>query len=259
MLNQKIPTAEFYEVLQNIYHIFNEELFSGELPNCLITVQRKKRVMGYFSSHRWVESSGDKIHELALNPAFFTSCNFIEVFQTVVHEMCHLWQFEFGKPSRSGYHNKEWANKMESIGLMPSNTGKPGGKRLGQSMNDYPIPGGTFESVCIELYKKGLFIKWFDRFPEVPLKIEELDHAADDAFTAVDENEIGHDEILENLYTIVSDVIKDIVPLETMEANAKIKQKTKYICEGCRAAVWGKPCLNIKCNDCKMDFITIKY
>lgn len=40
--------------------------------------------------------------------------------QTIVHEMVHLWQYEFGKPSHRTYHNKE-ADKM-AIGLMPSNT-----------------------------------------------------------------------------------------------------------------------------------------
>jgi hypothetical protein len=28
---------------------------------------------------------------------------------TLVHEMAHLQQNHFGKSSRTGYHNKEWA------------------------------------------------------------------------------------------------------------------------------------------------------
>lgn len=48
--------------------------------------------------------------------------------------MTHLWQYHFGKPGRRGYHNKEWANKMESIGLMPSSTGQPGGDKTGDKM-----------------------------------------------------------------------------------------------------------------------------
>lgn len=150
---QRIPTAEFYEELQKIYQFFNVELFNNELPNCLITVQRKKRVMGYFSPNRWVDDKENKIHELALNPSYFASCNFIEVFQTIVHEMCHLWQFECGKPSRRTYHNKEWADKMESIGLIPSSTGKVGGKKTGQSMNDYPEKG-EFLKIYVSNYLK---------------------------------------------------------------------------------------------------------
>ena len=40
--------------------------------------------------------------------------------------MTHLEQAHFGKPSRNGYHNKEWADLMERVGLMPSDTGAPG-------------------------------------------------------------------------------------------------------------------------------------
>jgi len=38
---------------------------------------------------------------------------------------------------------------MESIGLMPSDTGEPGGKRTGQRMSDYPIEGGAFYLQCV--------------------------------------------------------------------------------------------------------------
>jgi hypothetical protein len=31
---------------------------------------------------------------------------------TLFHEKAHLWQHHFGNPSRTGYHNKEWAACM---------------------------------------------------------------------------------------------------------------------------------------------------
>ena len=252
-----IPTEDFYNDLQKIYDIFNEKLFAKTLPNCLITVQRQKRVMGYFSSHRWVNEDGIKLHELALNPAYFTSCNFIEVFQTIVHEMCHLWQFEYGKVSRRSYHNKEWASKMESVGLIPSSTGTPGGKKTGQNMNDYPLKNGLFENICIDLYKKGLFVKWFDRFPEVQkINTNSINHSEiEDDHNFVNETD---EEILKNLYTVVSEIVCDIVPLEERE-NAINKQKAKYTCKNCGANVWGKNGLNLRCNDCNVDFDKINY
>jgi hypothetical protein len=42
-----------------------------------------------------------------------------------VHEMAHVWQHAHGKPSRNGYHNKEWAAKMDERGLIPSDTHPP--------------------------------------------------------------------------------------------------------------------------------------
>lgn len=248
--NNTVPTHEFYEVLQKIYHLFNSNFFDNMLTNCLITVQRQHSVMGYFSPNRWVNSEGVKIHELALNPSYFSSSNFIEVFQTLLHEMCHLWQFEHGTPSRKTYHNKEWANKMESLGLIPSSTGRPGGNKTGQSMNDYPEKGGAFEVFCIKLFQDGLFIKWFDRFPN------RVASASQNVFTQeIREDTGGDDKILENLYTVISEVINDIVPVEEVRAMSQSKLKTKYSCPSCNAALWGRADLDIKCNTCGVDFV----
>ena len=50
--------------------------------------------------------------------AIFATHGFKELMQTFAHEMCHQWQFHFGNPSRRAYHNKEFAEKMKSIGLL---------------------------------------------------------------------------------------------------------------------------------------------
>jgi hypothetical protein len=59
-----------------------------------------------------------------------------------------LNQIVFGTPPAGGYHNKEWAEKMKSIGLMPSSTGMVGGKETGSRMMDYVIPDGPFAKAC---------------------------------------------------------------------------------------------------------------
>jgi hypothetical protein len=58
--------------------------------------------------------------------------------------MTHLWQHHFGTPSRTGYHNRQWAAKMREIGLIPTATGQPGGKETGQSMTHFIEAGGAF-------------------------------------------------------------------------------------------------------------------
>lgn len=140
-----------YSMLQKAYDHFNKHLFEGELPNVLITLQRKNRCAGYFAPERFIHrGSGEVVHEIGLNPDTFLENVSVQVLlSTLVHEQCHLWQEEHGKKkSRKGYHNREWADKMEEIGLMPSNTGAPGGARTGQNMDDYIIEGGPFEWVC---------------------------------------------------------------------------------------------------------------
>lgn len=159
----KAPTDETYTAFQRAYEFFNRELYNGELPDCLITLQRRKRSCGYFSPQKFRHiHQGIVTDEIAMNPAFFMEHGEIEILQTLVHEMAHLWQAHFGKPSRGGYHNKEWAAKMESLGLMPSDTGEEGGKKTGQSMSDYPIQGGDFLAACGKLLATGFHIPWGD-------------------------------------------------------------------------------------------------
>lgn len=38
---------------------------------------------------------------------------------------------------------------MKCVILMPSDTGRPGGKRTGQKMSDYPIENGAFYLQCM--------------------------------------------------------------------------------------------------------------
>lgn len=83
-----------------------------------------------------------------------------EILSTLVHEQAHLWQCHFGTPSRAGYHNREWANKMEALGLMPSDTGAAGGKRTGQRMTHYIILGGRFDTATRELLDSGFKLNW---------------------------------------------------------------------------------------------------
>ena len=49
---------------------------------------------------------------------------------------------------------------MESIGLMPSDTGKFGGKRTGQQMTHYIMIDGPYATAVAELLATGLKITW---------------------------------------------------------------------------------------------------
>ncbi len=65
------PTTELYAELQEIFDFFNQILFTGELPQCLIVLQRSKGAAGYFSYSCWKNDKGKKIDEIALNPQLF--------------------------------------------------------------------------------------------------------------------------------------------------------------------------------------------
>jgi len=207
-------TGREYTGIEHAYAVFNDKLFGGELPDLLITYQRKAGSCGYYSPGRFERRGGqDRVPELALNPAVFRQQSDMEILQTLGHEMAHHWQFTFGKPSRSGYHNKEWAAKMERLGLMPSSTGQPGGKKVGQKMGDYVIAGGRFEAVARQLLTSGF------RF-----NFQSVEGAAR-AGGAGGEG----------------------------EGEPKEKSKIKYSCP-CGQNAWGKPGLEILCGKCGAAF-----
>jgi hypothetical protein len=134
-----------YSGLQMAYDHFNHFLFDGKLVDVFITYQRHARSYGYFSPDRFTgRLDADGRHELALNPDGFVGRTDAQICSTLVHEMVHVWQQQFGKPGSRGYHNKEWAAKMKSVGLQPSSTGMPGGKETGQRVSHYVIPGGRY-------------------------------------------------------------------------------------------------------------------
>jgi predicted SprT family Zn-dependent metalloprotease len=155
-------TKTEYAGLEQAYNFFNDKLFKNNLPPCLITFQKKARCYGYFFSNRFSNrlNTNTTADEIALNPDQFKGRSDLEILSTLVHEMVHLHQAHFGKPSRGGYHNKEWAKKMESIGLMPSDTAKPGGKRTGQRVSHYIIEGGQFGKSTEDFLSKGFKLNW---------------------------------------------------------------------------------------------------
>ena len=154
-------TAKQYGSLQDAYDHYNQKLWHGKLPECLITLQRHAKAYGYFSPDRFRARSGENTtDEIALNPDTFNSRTEREILSTLVHEMVHLWHHHNGKPSRSGYHNAEWAEEMDRVGLVPSNTGKPGGNRVGQHMTHYIFDGGPFDVASSVFLATHTAIEW---------------------------------------------------------------------------------------------------
>lgn len=240
------PTEVAYAELQQAFDFYNKALFEGALQACLITFQRQKTTMGYFSGKRFARRDGAIVDEIAMNPEYFAVVPLIEVLQTLVHEMTHLWQAHKGKPSRACYHNSEWADKMESIGLMPSSTGRPGGRRVGQQMADYVIVGSPFALATHELLERGFLITWLDRYPaRMPPAI--LPASFDSAHSPAE----GH----KGIPGIPPAAF--VVPVHTPAAAMIQEQKainrsnrSKYVCSSCGLAVWGKPGIRIACITC---------
>ena len=248
------PTQDLYGKLQQACDFFNQTLFDGKLPACMLTVQRKEKTCGYFSANRWMNLASGQVHEIAINPAYFARHPLIHLFQTIVHEQCHLWQHEYGQPSQTGYHNHEWANKMEVIGLMPSSTGAPGGKRIGQKMADYPIAGGRFEMQCMALIESGYIFSWMDRILAHQTIVVPSEVPTSPAPINVIQIETRA-QVAALLQTNFIELFPNCTSAQVIQRRA-VNAKTKYQCPGCKTNLWGKPDLKVDCQACKTEFQT---
>jgi hypothetical protein len=274
-------TGEIYPNLNDAYEFFNDRLFHGTLPPCLITLQRERATLGYFSPHRFVRYDGQLTHEIAMNPAYFVTRTVKQTLSTLCHEQVHTWQSTHGSPGRRGYHNKEWSAMCEAVGLMPSNTGRPGGARVGEQMDHYIIEGGLFDKAADDFIAAGFRLSWLDRFPaEVPRSVHlepgyqppDLDDMPDPGVVVPELRPI---ELLapaasvEALVATASDAMRPVgnptgLPEPSMSIVAPVISwpsdaratvtRTKYRCPGCRTQVWGKPRLDIQCNRCDRNF-----
>lgn len=155
-------TVDTYTGLQQAYDYFNKALFAGELPECLITLAYHRGAYGYFRgdafSKRDAKKQERRRDEIALNPFTFTGRTDREILSTLVHEMVHLWRDHFGaKPQPKTHHDKVWAEKMDEVGLEPTSTGKPGGKRTGRRVTHMIVEKGPYDKAWA---KCGVKLNW---------------------------------------------------------------------------------------------------
>ncbi|WP_347990132.1 SprT-like domain-containing protein [Methylomonas sp. AM2-LC] len=276
------PSSQFYSTLTAAFNHFNETLFDSKLPPVIFVTQRKKNVMGHYSYARW-RNDTKYCDELAVNPTYFAKSALIDLLSLLVHELCHEWQAHFGNPGRRGYHNREWSRKMQSIGLMPSDTGKEGGAKTGEKMSDYIIPRGKFIIEAGNLVSSGFFMPWIDRYsvsrklylPTIPPrygKPERIMEAIESKETPLEtstsiENPSKIKNMLESMglndkaAEILSVDLESLLSAEDNPSGVEIYPprnfKTKYTCPVCSVNIWGRPKLDVLCITCNIQFIEI--
>lgn len=222
------PRKDLAAVFYTAFDYYNEWLFKSLLSRPVITTQRKKNAAGFFKPEEYYPRGKEHAetpvvlrkphHTIAMMPEAMADETDEEVLSTLVHEMCHLWQHDFGTPSRAGYHNEEWSQKMKEVGLRPSSLGKydarnpalseeqrqqsKQGRETGQRMSHYIDPAGAFAEVTKKLLATGwevTFQAWLDT---------------------------------------------------TVKPKKKRESKVCYQCPECRAKAWGKPKSNLVCGRC---------
>ena len=206
------PTGAIYQQLKVPYVYFNKTLFSGELPDCVLTLaHNSKRTLGYFRPFGFKHRNGTFTDEIAMNPRVFLVDDLAYVLSIIVHEMAHQWKFHALGPEnwKGGYHCKAWGQKMDALGLPPSNTGRPGGKRTGYQMMHYIEKDGSFDLACQVLLDQGFAMDWG----------------------------FAQQQIINRKHN----------PEGTKKSS---KNKCKYTCGSCGLNIWAKPGVKVSCIPC---------
>lgn len=239
------PTTGFYADLQSAFDHFNAELFEGKLPQCLLTLRSASRAYGYYHAGRFVSPTGEQIDEIGLHPGFFTLRPIESVLSTLVHEMIHHWQEHFGTPTQTNAHNQEWSKKMESLGLMPSGTGLPGGKKTGRSVSHHIIPDGVFLTSCRKLVESGFVIPWLDRhLPAEPESQTVVVQALKDAGVEYESSAPPVARLPEAI---------DGKSVVYRPAPKKASTREKLTCPQCANKAWVSPETKIICGVCNVE------
>ena len=285
------PTEETYGDWNNAFHVFNRELFGGRLPPALITLRARGRTNGYYCGQRFIHPDGRITCEIALNPDRFGTRTFEACLSTLTHEMVHMEQDLFGTKSRPGYHNAQFQQWMERVGLVTSNTGRPGGNSVGQQMTHYISATGPFLSVARTLLDGQFKARWADRLvgiraPEYidgvsviepggvfsvltgepePTEQAQLQSGVEVAVIAAGagiERSASPSGTTLMAYPggeppLVATKSDQFISSATMTASNA--SKSKFQCPKCRAAAWGKRSLKLLCVPCNlpMDLVVL--
>lgn len=255
-------TSNQFQTLEDLYQYYNHKLFGGKLAECLVNLSRHGGAHGFFVPREWVSTppmpqllpdavpspKGEKvfvpklkvIHEISLTPDSINRPD-KEWHSTLVHEMVHLWQYDFGKISRPGYHNSQWAKKMEAVGLMPTDTGLPEGKKTGQGMTHYVIKGGAFEKVFESIAQADL-----ERLT-LPFRLNRKRYGQNENTDLIQWLLSQAPELPERKTYRYANPDPD-------QPKSRSGVKAKYVC-ACDNRVWGKPDLKIMCVVCGCGFL----
>jgi predicted SprT family Zn-dependent metalloprotease len=213
--NRKITQRE-YTMLQRAYDMFNDQLFDGVLPDCLITLRSYPNSKGFFVADQFAgRKSDEKICEIALNPDSFGISSDEEILSNLLHEMAHAWNHYYGIPTKPGYHSKAWSKKMLEVGLNPISYDK-NSKNTGYRVDHEIIDGGQFQKLAHQLLNTGVQFSW--QSVKTSKKADE--------------------------------------PEPILCAEKKENSKTGFSCPECLQKAWAKSSANLLCGICNKRMLT---
>ena len=217
------PTGEVAKYWRGIVRLMITRLFRNQISEPMITLERVSGAHGYFRPDAFENLAGFRAHQIALNPTCFTTYGDIEAYQTLAHELCHLWREECGPRNKNGsagtrgYHCKHWAAKMLEIGLTPISIDNPG-KMTGFRVSDKLVDNGPLDLLIREILITGIRIDWRD--PEASVSFGSQTSSGTTATTGG-------------------------------ARKPSRKTRAKFTCQTCGLNAWAKPTARLECGTCK--------
>ncbi|WP_417729050.1 hypothetical protein [Roseovarius sp.] len=217
------PTMDLSARLQFVYDYFNPALFDGALPECMLSLQRRKHMLGSFGASVLASTDGKTAHQICVNPSYFETLGDLGICGTIVQAQCDLYRHDAdtlnrrGSKGARGYHDKPWALQMLKVGLRPTDDGTWTGKMTGYGMTHLIIENGPFDRAARALLESGFEFRWRDRRSLIdPTKLPD------------EPDDTGED------------------PKPT---------RAKYSCPSCGLNAWAKPAARLVCGVCSRPLI----
>jgi hypothetical protein len=106
--------------VNQIFNFINEEIFKGELPELLITIEsdkKKGKVAGWYQSKTYWKYGNESVAQMNICAERLCS-TWLEISETILHEAVHLYCYLHGVPAKNNYHNIAFKEAAESFGLV---------------------------------------------------------------------------------------------------------------------------------------------
>lgn len=128
------PTPAQFASYQQVSDYFNRASFESSLPDCMLSFSRRRRNSNTLSAAGHCGGNpAPATAEIGLNMKQLSEKEQKEMIAMLVGEMVHLLQERYVRQlSSKRYFNREWAEKMATIGLPPQQRGNPAAKRQGK-------------------------------------------------------------------------------------------------------------------------------
>ncbi|MEO1015181.1 MAG: SprT-like domain-containing protein [Pseudomonadota bacterium] len=166
-LSETSVNAQLHASFEHLFNLLNDELFApysrdsngfktGRTPDCILCIERfKKRYRGFAAKAVWSDKHDRRLDQITVVLDRGCPLDTYGIASTLAHEMVHALQFRDGTIGLGNYHNADFRDRMKSIGLQTSHTGKPGGRDVGTGMSHYVIEDGPFDRVMSAIIAEG--------------------------------------------------------------------------------------------------------